>query len=105
DIYKVTLLRLYQQFNSALLQDVVELKNIQATISGTNADPQNALAAQINKLKAEQGIVAEKIQTMASDAPTTATVISAPVPEPAATGPIAQVVATALTNRAAASTH
>src|ERR1051325_12048949 len=78
--YKATLLRLYQQFNAALLQDVAELKNIQATINGTNADPQNESTGQINKLKAEQGVVAEKLQTLAGTAATTA---NAPDGQPA----------------------
>src|SRR5947209_9416108 len=70
-IYQRTLLRLYNQFNAALQQDITDLKAMQSAVSGTNAESQKEITAQIQKLTREQTETSEKIQTLKGDLRTT----------------------------------
>ncbi len=76
-IYQRTLLRLYSEFNSALLQDISELKAMQDVVSGTDTGSQNDIALQLQKLTREQGELAEKIKTLSGDLQTAS---AAPAP-------------------------
>src|SRR6185436_4395955 len=50
EIYKRTLLRLYEELNAALRTDIDELRQIQ---KASQSDPQGEIAAEINKLSLE----------------------------------------------------
>src|SRR5205807_1162627 len=63
-IYKKSLLRLYQQYNAALKQDIADLKNLQSTIGETSPEAQKDISAQLQKLAAEQNVTTEKIKTL-----------------------------------------
>jgi hypothetical protein len=80
-IYQRTLLRLYNDFNSALTREIAELKKIQAAQSGTtDRELQKDTAALLQRLATEQSITSEKIKTL-DDVRTTVTQVRS-VPEP-----------------------
>src|ERR1044072_2837531 len=60
-IYERTLLRLYNQYNAALMQDITALKAMQAVIGGTNKESQDEIASQLQKLSREESLTTEKI--------------------------------------------
>jgi hypothetical protein len=69
-IYQRTLLRLYNEFSKALLQDISDLATMQSLVDGTSAESQKEVAALLRKLRQEQGETAEKIQTLSGDVQT-----------------------------------
>ena len=73
DIYKRSLLRLYNQYVVALRQDIEALKEIQSTAGETSSETRNEVALQLQKLRAEQSITNEKIQTLSGDLQTAST--------------------------------
>ncbi len=70
EIYKKTLLRLYQQYTSALQQDISDLRKIQSIADRNNSTPQSELATQIQRLVAERNLTEEKIKTLSADTET-----------------------------------
>ncbi|HEV7375313.1 MAG TPA: hypothetical protein VGN95_11390 [Pyrinomonadaceae bacterium] len=76
DIYKRSLLRLYNQYVVALRQDIEALKEIQSTAGETSSETRNEVALQLQKLRAEQSITNEKIQTLSGDLQTASTASS-----------------------------
>ncbi|MBA3767390.1 MAG: hypothetical protein H0W99_10450, partial [Acidobacteria bacterium] len=72
DIYKRSLLRLYDQYVSALEQDIADMRAIQSTVNGTNSEAVDEVATKIQKLINEQQITSEKIQTLRGDIRTAA---------------------------------
>lgn len=79
DIYKRSLLRLYDQYVVALEQDMADLRAIRSTLEGTGAVDETA--TQLQKLTNEQLITREKLQTLRGDvrsAASAATVASQP---------------------------
>ena len=66
-IYQRTLLRLYNEFNKALLQDISDLTTMQSLVGGTSAESQKEVALLLRKLRQEQGENAEKIDTLSGD--------------------------------------
>jgi hypothetical protein len=85
-IYQRTLLRLYNQFNTALNQDIADLKAMQATISGASTESQTEIEQQLQKLLRERTVTVEKIRTLIGDVRSTAT------PEPPASEQVSSVV-------------
>jgi hypothetical protein len=73
DIYKRSLLRLYNQYVVALRQDIEALKEIQSTAGETSSETRNEVALQLQKLRAEQSITNEKIQSLSGDLQTAST--------------------------------
>jgi hypothetical protein len=67
DIYRRSLLRLYNQYISALEQDIAGLKSIQSVTSGTGSDSQKEITAQVQKLTGDLNVTKEKIQTLTGD--------------------------------------
>ena len=66
-IYKKTLLRLYQQYAGALQQDINDLQKLADAVGNTNTDSQKEIAAQLITVKTERGVTLEKITTLAGD--------------------------------------
>jgi hypothetical protein len=66
-IYQRTLLRLYNQYDAALKQEIADLKAMQAVVSGTNKESQNEIALQLQKLSADESVTSEKIRTLTGD--------------------------------------
>ncbi|HVS82738.1 MAG TPA: hypothetical protein VHE60_13490 [Pyrinomonadaceae bacterium] len=64
DIYRKSLLRLYQQYSSALQQDIADLKKLQSTIGATSPETQKEISAQLQKLGVEQNVTTEKMKTL-----------------------------------------
>src|SRR5215207_1061577 len=60
-IYERTLLRLYNQYNAALKQDITALKTMQAAIGGASKESQDEIASQLQKLSLEESLTTEKI--------------------------------------------
>jgi hypothetical protein len=84
DIYKRSLLRLYEQYVAALEQDMADLRAISSTTEGTGAGDE--AATQLRKLINEQLITNEKLLTLRGDvrsAASAATVASQPTTAPA----------------------
>ena len=66
-IYQRTLLRLYNQFDAALRQDIADLEAMLAAAGGASADSQNEITLQLQQLSRERSATAEKIQTLTAD--------------------------------------
>jgi hypothetical protein len=82
-LYERTLLRLYNEFDSALQQDINELKEMQAAISGTRAGAQNDIALQIQKLQQERDETVEKIRTLNLSIQSSPSLAASPAAKPA----------------------
>ncbi|HEY0376284.1 MAG TPA: hypothetical protein VGC87_04940 [Pyrinomonadaceae bacterium] len=99
-IYQRTLLRLYNEFNSALLQDISELKAMQDVVNGTDTGSQKDIVLELQKLTREQDELAEKIKTLSGDLQTAS---AAPAPAEHRPSQPAAVPADFATGRGAAS--
>jgi hypothetical protein len=66
-IYKRSLLRLYDQYVSALRQDVADLKSIQAAMNGAGAASQTEITRQLDRLAKELAVTEEKLTTLKGD--------------------------------------
>lgn len=88
-IYQRTLLRLYEQFSSALQQDIADLKAMQSAVSGTNSESQKEIVNKIQRLMQEQDENTERIQTLRGDLRTNASTEHS-TPNPVSTTPETQ---------------
>src|SRR5205814_1339478 len=66
-IYKKTLLRLYQQYADALQQDISDLQKLATAVGNANAESQKEIAAQLHTLISERDVTREKIKTLAEE--------------------------------------
>jgi len=64
DLYKQTLLRLYEDYRRALEQDLKDLQSIQAAIGESKRNAQSELSVQIRRLSDERDTTIEKITTL-----------------------------------------
>jgi hypothetical protein len=64
DIYRRTLLRLYDEYLLALHKDIADLKKIQAA---AQSDPQGEISLQISKFSIELSLTEEKLKTIRRD--------------------------------------
>jgi hypothetical protein len=96
DLYKRTLLRLYEEYAAALRLDIGDLNRIQETIKNTAADPQREVEARLNKLTTELGVTEEKLKTLAGEGvlpSVTATTSVTPAPTPTGDLPRPTIIA------------
>ena len=71
-IYDRTLLRLYNDYNAALTQDIAELRKLQAAQSATtDSELKKDTASLLQRLSTEQSMTIEKIKTVSDDVGTT----------------------------------
>jgi hypothetical protein len=80
DIYKQTLQRLYQEYLTALRQDVADLRQIQ---KAAQTDLQGKITSEIVKLSNEINLTAEKLKTVEGDTQAAANRPAGSVKEPA----------------------
>lgn len=67
EIYKRSLLRLYDQYVLALQQDIADLKSIQAAMDGAGAASQTEITKQLDRLAKELTVTEEKLTTLKGD--------------------------------------
>ena len=67
EVYKVSLLRLYNQYISALRQDIADLKLIKSTVGEEDASAPDSISVKLRGLEAELDATAEKIRTLKGD--------------------------------------
>ena len=77
EIYKTTLLRLYQHYSSALQQDITDLKKIQSVTNSTG--PDSEVGAQIQRLMAQRSATDEKIKTLSENMGISGRVVTRPL--------------------------
>lgn len=93
DIYRRSLLRLYEQYAAALRREIGDMKAVSAVVSDTDDVARNEIARQLKRLEGELDVTGEKIQTLRGDLGTAQAAASAPDEAspadtwPAASGP------------------
>lgn len=86
-IYKRSLLRLYNNYTSALEQEIAELDKILSAVGDADAATKNEVAARIKKLANERSLTNEKIQTLAGDLRADVSAAESSTPNPLADAP------------------
>ncbi len=86
EVYKVSLLRLYNQYVSALRQDIADLKVIKSTVGEEDASAPDSISAKLRGLQSELDATTEKIRTLTGEVQASAAI---PESTPATTTSVA----------------